>query len=79
MGMKVAVIHTLREMMASYFFWPAAALMAIGLWMAVWAVTLYQVDWVGQGVWAVLFTVVASGMMVFAFNETRPQGEQTYS
>jgi hypothetical protein len=69
---------TLREMTTSYVFWPGAALFGVAVWMAVWAATLYQVDWLGQGIWATLAMLASLAMLAFAFRETRPQASRTY-
>jgi len=63
----------LREMTASWYFWPSLALLALAVGMAAWAAALSQGNWLGQVVWSVFFAVIALILLVLAFRESRPQ------
>lgn len=56
---------------SSFYFWPAVAMAAVGVFFFGWAATLAGGDWLGQGMWAVLFSVIASVLISSAVRESR--------
>lgn len=66
-------MRRLHESAGSYYFWPGIALVGLASGMALWAVTLWREDWAGQVMWSAFFALAASGLLVLAFRESRPE------
>lgn len=61
----------LGELRSSFYFWPAVTMAVIGLFFFGWAVTISDRDWLGQGMWAVLFSLIALVLLASAARESR--------
>jgi len=59
-------------MIASYYFWPGGALLALATVFAVWAGTLSGENWAGQVIWSTFFGVIALILIVLAYRESLP-------
>lgn len=64
-------MRRLRELPTSYYFWPGLALVGLAAGMAIWAGTLWRVDWAGQVMWSAFFALAGLGFLTLAFRETR--------
>jgi len=67
----------LREMTASWYFWPGVALLGSAAGMAAWAAALAQEDWFGQAMWSTFFALIAVILLVLAYRESRPEPLRT--
>lgn len=56
---------------SSFYFWPAVTMAAVGVFFFGWAATLADRDWLGQGMWAVLFSIIALVLLSSAVRESR--------